>query len=49
MSHRITVIADPKAGYRGAEVGEHTLTPGEGATLFETRFEDWIRETAAAR
>jgi uncharacterized protein YbjT (DUF2867 family) len=44
-----TVIADPKAGYWGAEVGEHTLTPGEGATLFNTRFEDWILEAAAAK
>lgn len=43
-----TVVADPKAGYWGAPVGEYTLTPGEGATLFETRFENWIRETAAA-
>ena len=43
-----TVIADPEAGYWGAAVGEHTLTPGEGATLFETRFEDWIGEAAAA-
>ena len=42
-----TVVSDPTAGYWGAEVGEHTLTPGEGATLFETRFADWIRETAA--
>jgi uncharacterized protein YbjT (DUF2867 family) len=42
------VVADPNAGYWGAPVGEYTLTPGEGATLFETRFEDWIRESAAA-
>ncbi len=43
-----TVVADPDAGYWGAAVGEYTLTPGEGATLLETRFEDWIRDTAAA-
>jgi uncharacterized protein YbjT (DUF2867 family) len=42
-----TVVADPNAGYWGAPVGEYTLTPGEGATLFETRFENWIRESAA--
>jgi uncharacterized protein YbjT (DUF2867 family) len=42
------VVADPNAGYWGAPVGEYTLTPGDGATLFETRFEDWIRESAAA-
>ena len=33
----------------GGPVGEYTLTPGEGATLFETRFEDWILEGAAAK
>jgi uncharacterized protein YbjT (DUF2867 family) len=42
------VAADPNAGYWGAPVGEYTLTPGEGATLFETRFENWIRESAVA-
>ncbi|GFG54341.1 NmrA family transcriptional regulator [Mycolicibacterium agri] len=42
-----TVVADPAAGYWGAPVGEYTLTPGEGATLYETRFEDWVRESAA--
>ena len=44
-----TVVADPAAGYWGAPVGEYTLTPGEGATLFETRFEDWMLETASAK
>jgi uncharacterized protein YbjT (DUF2867 family) len=43
-----TVVADPNAGYWGAPVGQDTLTPGEGATLFETRFENWIRESAVA-
>lgn len=44
-----TVVADPEAGYWGAPVGENTLTPGEGATLFDTRFEDWVLEAATAR
>jgi hypothetical protein len=44
-----TVVADPDAGYWGAPVGEHTLTPAEDATLFETRFEDWILEGATAK
>jgi uncharacterized protein YbjT (DUF2867 family) len=44
-----TVVADPAAGYWGAPVGEYTLTPGEGATLFDTRFEDWVLEAAAAK
>jgi len=34
------VIADPQAGYFGAEPGEHTLGPDDGALLAETRFED---------
>ena len=41
------VIADPSARYWGIEIEEHTLVPGAGATLFETRFEDWILEAAA--
>ena len=41
------VIADPSARYWGIEIEEHTLVPGDGATLFETRFEDWILEAAA--
>jgi uncharacterized protein YbjT (DUF2867 family) len=41
------VVADPAARYWGIEIGEHTLVPGEGATLFDTRFEDWILEAAA--
>lgn len=43
-----TVIADPQARYFGARLGEHTLTPGDGATLFTTRFEDWLHQIAAA-
>jgi len=41
------VIADPESLYWGIELGERTLCPGEGATLFDTRFEDWILEAAA--
>jgi uncharacterized protein YbjT (DUF2867 family) len=41
------VVADPAARYWGIEIGEHTLVPGGDATLFDTRFEDWILETAA--
>jgi uncharacterized protein YbjT (DUF2867 family) len=41
------VVADPKAQYWGIDIDERTLCPGEGATLFDTRFEDWILETAA--
>jgi len=41
------VVADPTARYWGIELEERTLVPGEGATLFDIRFEDWILETAA--
>ena len=41
------VVADPKAQYWGIDIEERTLCPSEGATLFDTRFEDWILEAAA--
>lgn len=41
------VIADPAAKYWGVTLDERTLVPGAGATLFDTRFEDWILEAAA--
>ena len=41
------VIADPAARYWYAEIEERTLVPDDGATLFETRLEDWILETSA--
>jgi uncharacterized protein YbjT (DUF2867 family) len=44
----------PQSGYFQAKLlqeklisDERTLVPGDGATLFQTRFEDWIIETAA--
>jgi uncharacterized protein YbjT (DUF2867 family) len=39
------VVADPGARYFGAELGERTLVPGEGAHLAETRFEDWLSQS----
>ncbi|BBX49487.1 SDR family oxidoreductase [Mycolicibacterium poriferae] len=42
-----TVVADPEAKYWGIDLGERTLVPGPQATLFATRFEDWILQTAA--
>jgi uncharacterized protein YbjT (DUF2867 family) len=41
------VHADPTAQYWGVDVEERTLVPGDGAVLFDTRFEDWLLETAA--
>ena len=41
------VVADPSARYWGVELEERTLCPADGATLFDTRFEDWLLEAAA--
>ncbi|KDE99772.1 NmrA family transcriptional regulator [Mycolicibacterium aromaticivorans JS19b1 = JCM 16368] len=42
-----TVVADQAASYWGVDIDERTLVPGPGATLFDTRFEDWLLESAA--
>ncbi|MEV4410798.1 SDR family oxidoreductase [Catellatospora sp. NPDC049609] len=36
-----TVVTDPQARYFGAELGERTLLPGDGATLGEIRYRAW--------
>jgi uncharacterized protein YbjT (DUF2867 family) len=41
------VIADPHARYAGAEVGQRTLLPGQDARLGETRFDTWLKQSAA--
>jgi uncharacterized protein YbjT (DUF2867 family) len=41
------VITDPHARYFGAELGERTLVPSDDARLAETRFDDWLSQTAA--
>jgi uncharacterized protein YbjT (DUF2867 family) len=41
------VLPDPHATYYGAEVDEHTLLPGDDASLAETRFEDWLNRSTA--
>jgi uncharacterized protein YbjT (DUF2867 family) len=41
------VIADPEARYSGARISERTLVPGNNARLGETRFETWLRQSAA--
>ena len=43
------VVADPHARYFGAELGERTLVPEDGALLGSTRFEDWLRRSADVR
>jgi uncharacterized protein YbjT (DUF2867 family) len=42
------VTADVGARYFGAELAEHSLTPGSGARIAPTRFEDWLRESVPA-
>jgi uncharacterized protein YbjT (DUF2867 family) len=36
------VVTDPSAKYFNSLPSEGELLPGEGATIFETRFEDWL-------
>ena len=40
------VIADPNARYSGAKISEKTLVPGNNARLGETRFENWLTQSA---
>jgi uncharacterized protein YbjT (DUF2867 family) len=40
------VITDPHAGYYGIQVSERALIPDDGARLGETRFEDWLGQSA---
>jgi uncharacterized protein YbjT (DUF2867 family) len=40
------VDTDPHARYFGTELGERSLVPGDGAFVFETRFEDWLAQYA---
>ena len=41
------VVPDPQALYYGVKLSENTLLPGGGATLGETRFEDWLSLSAS--
>jgi uncharacterized protein YbjT (DUF2867 family) len=40
------VVTDSHARYFGIELGERSLLPGDGALVFETRFEDWLAQYA---
>ncbi|GAA3592863.1 SDR family oxidoreductase [Nonomuraea rosea] len=40
------VVADPQARYFGSVPGERTLVPGDGATLGQIRYRDWLARTA---
>jgi len=41
------VVADPRARYFGAELGERALVPDENARLGEIHFEDWLGQSPA--
>jgi uncharacterized protein YbjT (DUF2867 family) len=43
------VLTDPQARYFGAPLAERTLVPGPDATLGEIRFDDWLRQSSAAK
>lgn len=36
------VVADPAAGYYGAILDDHTLTPGPDAVIAQTHFREWL-------
>ena len=41
------VVTDPHARYFGAEMRERNLVPGDGATLGELKYADWLARTTA--
>ena len=43
------VIADANARYYGIQVSERTLVPDNAARLGETRFGDWLKQSASAK
>jgi hypothetical protein len=43
------VVADPEALYFGAVLSERTLVPEEDAMLGETRFDDWLSQSATGK
>ena len=43
------VVADPEARYFGAVLAERALVPEDDAMLGETRFDDWLSQSATGR
>jgi uncharacterized protein YbjT (DUF2867 family) len=41
-----SVVTDPRAQYFGAELGERSLIPADGARLGEIRFQEWLSRPA---
>ncbi len=45
-NHDVRLVeTDVHARYFGAELGEHSLTPGPDARIAPTRFEDWLNQS----
>ena len=42
------VVTDPQSRYFGVVLDDHTLVPASTATVFATRFADWLVDNAAA-
>ena len=42
-------VSDPKAPYFGVEINDRSLTPGEGARIAATRFDDLLNTSAQNR
>ena len=43
------VVTDAQAPYFGAVIDDHTLAPVENATIFTTRYSDWIDASFSRR
>lgn len=43
------VVTDAQAPYFGAVIDDHTLAPDETATIFATRYSDWIDADSSRR
>ena len=43
------VVVDPHARYFGAELGERSLIPADGARLGDMRFQDWLNQPVPQR
>jgi uncharacterized protein YbjT (DUF2867 family) len=43
------VVTDAQAPYFGAVINDHTLAPDENATIFTTRYSDWIDAHSSRR
>jgi uncharacterized protein YbjT (DUF2867 family) len=43
------VVVDPHARYFGAELGERSLVPADGARLGEIRFKEWLNQPVLQR